>query len=154
MAAKTRTTPERDAGDAWLAGCARRPELAYEVWEMDGLVPIHCTRWLAAEAQLSLALQAVRRIPTRERGPLLLDPGLDAAWWLVPLEATADLADVRHVIVQPFGWPLHCPPTRHPAAGRFWLHPPDGSGLVSNPVYLAAALGPGGGPRLPAEAFG
>lgn len=154
MATKTCTTPERDAGDTWLANCARRPELAHEVWEMDGLAPIHCARWLAAEAQLGTALQAVKRIPPPARGPLLVDPGLDTAWWLVPLEAAAELADVRHISLQPIGWPMHCPPAHRPAAGRFWLVAPDGSGRVTDPVYLAAALGPGGGPRLPAEAFG
>lgn len=154
MAARTRTTAQSEPGDIWLANCARRPELAHEVWEMDGLAPIHCTRWLAAEAQLGIALQAVRRMPARERGPFLLDPGLDTAWWLVPLDAAQDLADVRHVSVHPLGWPLHCPPTRRPAAGRFWLEAQDGSGRVTAPAYLAAALSPGGGPRLPAEAFG
>ncbi|MFD3574787.1 hypothetical protein [Streptomyces sp. NPDC058644] len=153
MAAKTRTTPEQDAGDNWLASCARRPDLAHQVWDMDGLAPIHCMRWLVAEVQLVTALQAVKRIPAHARGPLLVDPGLEIAWWLVPITGDEDLADVRHVTMRPIGWPLHCPPTGRPAAGRFWLDAPDGSGRVTDPVYLAAALGPGG-PRLPAEAFG
>ncbi|WP_432181915.1 hypothetical protein [Streptomyces sp. NBC_00063] len=52
---------------------------------MDGLAPIHCTHWVAAQAQLSVSLQALSRIPQRHRGPLLLDPDLDTAWWLVAL---------------------------------------------------------------------
>ncbi|MEU4996577.1 hypothetical protein [Streptomyces sp. NPDC021622] len=154
MAASTRKTAEPEPGDTWLANCARRPQLAYEVWEMGGLAPIHCTRWLAAETQLVTALQAVRRLPTRESGPLLMDFGLDTAWWLVPLDAAEQLADVRLITLRPHGWPLHCPPTHRAAAGRVWLEAPDGSGRVIDPVYLAAVLGPGGGPRLPAEAFG
>ncbi|MFD7774245.1 hypothetical protein [Streptomyces sp. NPDC059753] len=154
MAAPTRTTtPRREAGDTWLASCARRPELAFEVWEMDGLAPIHCTQWLAAEAQLGLALQAARRIPSRHRGPLLVSPDLDAAWWLVPPDAAEELADVRLLTVQPHGWPLHCPSTQRPAGGRFWLHAPDGTARLTDPVHLAAAFGPGG-PRILAEAFG
>ncbi|MFF1594299.1 hypothetical protein ACFVY0_40380 [Streptomyces sp. NPDC058286] len=154
MAAPTRTTtPAREAGDTWLANCARRPELAFEVWDMDGLAPIHCTHWLAAQAQLSVSLQALRRIPQRHRGPLLLDPDLDTAWWLVAPDAGEELADVRLLTVHPAGWPLHCPPARRPAAGRFWFHAPDGRGRLTDPVHLASALGPGG-PRILAEAFG
>lgn len=154
MAAMTYTTPGRDAGDDWLASCARRPELALDVWAMDGLLPIHCTQWLAAEVRLSTALEAVKRIPTRERGPLLIDARFDSAWWLVPLDAAEQLSDVRPVTVLPHGWPLHCPPTSRAVGSRVWLEAPDGSGRVMDPVYLAAALGPGGGPRLPTEAFG
>ncbi|MFE4674248.1 hypothetical protein [Streptomyces sp. NPDC056723] len=53
----------------------------------------------------------------------------------------------------PAGWPLHCPPTRRPAASRFWFHAPDGRGRLTDPVHLASALGPGGS-RVLAEAFG
>ncbi|MEV0115894.1 hypothetical protein AB0H77_22035 [Streptomyces sp. NPDC050844] len=154
MAPTTRTTPERDAGDAWLASCAPDPNAAYEAWEMGALATIHSTRWLVAETQLAHALEAIKRIPDHQQGPVLIDVRFDRAWWLVPLDAAEQLADVRPVTVLPFEWPLHCPPTSRAFGSRVWLEAPDGSGRVMNPIYLAAALGPGGGPRLPAEAFG
>ncbi|MCF3124027.1 hypothetical protein IPZ68_30610 [Streptomyces arenae] len=146
--------PECDAGDTWLANCSLRPDLAYEVWELRGLVPIHCTQWLAAEMPLSAALHAVPRIPHHRPGPLLIDVRLDSGWWLIPLDTAEQLADVRHATVMPSGWPLHCPPTTRAVGSRVRLHAPDGSGHLMAPALLAGALGPGGGPRLPAEALG
>ncbi|WP_420035067.1 hypothetical protein ACN2WE_23975 [Streptomyces sp. cg28] len=119
---------------------------------MDGLAPIHATRWLAAEAQLNVALTAFGRLPRSRRGPFLVDPGLDTAWWLVPLDAAEELRDLVPIVVRPVDWPLHCPPVDRPAGGRFWHVAPDGSGLLTDPAYLAAAVGPAAG-RLPAEAL-
>lgn len=150
----TRTTPGRNAGDSWLADCTGRPDLAHEVWGKNSLLPILSTEWRVAEAHLQPALQAVQRIPEHEQGPILMDIRLDRAWWLVPLDADEQLADVSGVSVQPIGWPLHCPPASRCIGSRVWLDAPDGTGRLMNPAYLAAALGPGGGPRLPAEAFG
>ncbi|MFF2503481.1 hypothetical protein ACFVTY_08910 [Streptomyces sp. NPDC058067] len=144
-------TPHNSPGSAWLATHARRPDIASAVWDLDGLAPIHCTTWLAAEIQLNISLDALGRLRRGHRGPLLLDPALDTAWWLVPHSAALELADIRSVTVHPQEWPLHVPPVEHPAAGRFWHIPPDGSGHLTEPAYLAAALGPVG--RLPAEAF-
>lgn len=152
MAPSERTTP--DPGNAWLAQSAASPDLALAAWESRTLVPLHCTQWLAAEVKMQAAMGAVQRIPEHELGPLLLDFRMDRAWWLVPLDATEHLADVPQILVLPLGWPLHCPSTRLAVGSRVWLEAPDGSGQLNDPVYLAAALGPGGGPRLPAEAFG
>ncbi|MEU1019263.1 hypothetical protein ABZ383_22015 [Streptomyces sp. NPDC005900] len=153
MAATTHSTP-RDPGDTWLAESAACSELAYAVWDSRGLVLIHCTQWLAAEVQLQTAMQAVQRIPPSEQGPLLVDVRMDKAWWLMPLDAREQLADVPQILVLPLGWPLRCPSTQRAVGSRVWLEAPDGTGRLMYPVYLAAALDPGGGPRLPAEAFG
>jgi hypothetical protein len=152
MAAKRRAT-NHPPGDAWLAECSGHERLVHEVWSVGGLAPIHCTQWLAAEAQLATALEARKRIPAKARGPLLLDSGLDAAWWLVPLDAADELADIRPLTVHPYDWPLHCPSPQRPAGGRFWLDAPDGSGKVTDPACLAAAFGPAVS-ALRAEAFG
>ncbi|WPO76255.1 hypothetical protein [Streptomyces sp. KN37] len=133
---------------------APRPELAHDSWARSKLAAIPCTQWLAAKVQLQTALQAVQRLPEHEQAPLLLDIKSDSAWWLVPHDAAEQLADVSSVTLLPLGSPLHCPPARRAVGGRVWLVGPDGSGRVIDPVYLAAALGPGSGPRLPAEAFG
>lgn len=153
MAAPTPASPSRTPGNDWLAESAPRPELAHEMWDIGALVPLDCSRWLVAEVQLQAAMEAVQRVPTREQGPLLVDFRSDRAWWLVPLDADEQLADVRQVTVLRRDIPLHCPPTHRAVGSRVWLEAPDGSGRVMDPVYLAAALGPGG-PRLPAEAFG
>ncbi|MFP3990638.1 hypothetical protein U9R90_24875 [Streptomyces sp. E11-3] len=144
-----------ESGDAWLASCSLRPNLVRDVWDMDGLAPIHTgTHWLAAEARLDAAMSVLRDLPRTRRGPLLADPMIGAAWWLVPLDAAEQLADVRALTVHPPDWPLHCPPTGWPVCGRVWLDRPDGSGRLTNPATLGAVFGPGRGPRLPAEAFG
>ncbi|MFC9130231.1 hypothetical protein ACFT4A_25740 [Streptomyces sp. NPDC057099] len=140
------------AGDSWLAGCSQHPALVREAWSLEALAPIRSgSAWLAAEAPLVASMQAHRLIREELRGPILADPDLDTAWWLVPLDAVEELADLRAVAVQPIGRPLHCPPTGWPACGRLWLTRPDGSGQLTAPAVLAAAFGPGGF-RRPAEA--
>jgi hypothetical protein len=140
------------AGDSWLAGCSERADLVREAWSLEALAPIPSGRaWLVAEAPLGASMQAHDRIPSERRGPVVADPALDTAWWLVPLDAVEELTDLRTVTVQPVGWPLHCPPTGRPACGRFWLTRPDATGELTDPALLAAAFGPGGY-RLPAEA--
>ena len=138
------------AGDAWLADCAARPDLAREVWAMGGLAPIRSgPHWVAAETMLIAGMEALNRIPEDRRGPVLADPLLDRAWWLVPPGSARALAHIR--LVQPVGHPLHCRPTGWQACGRIWLHRPDGTGRLTDPAILAAALGPAG-TRLPSEA--
>lgn len=141
-----------EAGDAWLADCSAHPHLVHQAWGIDALAPIPSgAHWLAAESMLVATMQALARIREEHRGPVLADPQLDRAWWLVPSAAAAELADVRAVAVQPSGTPLHCPPTGWQACGRFWLQRPDGTGQLTDPAVLAAAFGPGGY-RRPTEA--
>ncbi|MFJ2008522.1 hypothetical protein [Streptomyces chartreusis] len=142
-----------EAGDAWLAECCPYPDLVHTTWESEALAPIASdTRWLAAEAQLATRYDALARIPVELRGPVLADLVQDKMWWLVPLSAAGELAGVRQLRVQPPGWSLHCPPTGWHLDGRTWLTRPDGSGQLTDAAALAAALGPGGYRRLPAEA--
>ncbi|MFF5001682.1 hypothetical protein ACFY3G_02545 [Streptomyces phaeochromogenes] len=146
---------QHDAGDAWLASCAENPDLVREAWALGALAHIRTGKhWLAAEAPLATVLTAMNRIPVLRRGPTLVDPSIDLAWWLVPLDSEERFRRVNAVTVHPIGSPLLCPPTGAPACGRFWVNWPDGSGHLTDPVQLAAVLGIGGGPRLPAEAFG
>ncbi|MCX5255105.1 hypothetical protein OOK27_13275 [Streptomyces canus] len=145
MALPTRLAGLHEAGDAWLADCSPHPDLVRQAWDIDALAPIPSgPRWLAAECLLVVGMQALSRIHGEHRGPLLADSLLDRAWWLVPAGAAAELSDVRAVAVRPASTPLHCPPTGWQACGRFWLHRPDGSGQLTDPAVVAAALGPGG----------
>jgi hypothetical protein len=77
--------------------------------------------------------------------------GQRKTWWLVPVTAEAELAEIRQVAVQPAGSVLHCPPTGRQACGRFWLSRPDGSGLLTDPAALATGFSPSSHPR-PTEA--
>ncbi|MGW4751997.1 hypothetical protein [Streptomyces chartreusis] len=141
-----------EAGDAWLASCSARPDLVRAAWDTEALAPIPSgTHWLVAEAQLATRYDALARIPEQLRGPVLADPEADRLWWLVPLNAVEELADVRQLAVRPPGWCLRCPPTGWHVDGRMWITRPDGSGRLTDPAVLAAAIGPGGY-RLPAEA--
>lgn len=154
MARLRRNAELYEAGDAWLAGCSARPDLAREAWTLDALAPIASgSHWMVAESLLVTGMEALSRIRQERRGPVLVDPQLDRAWWLVPSGSGTALAHVRRVLVQPSGTPLHCPPTGWQACGRFWLHRPDGTGRLTDPAILAAALGPVGNP-LPMEASG
>lgn len=152
MAPRMRFAELYEAGDAWLADCSARPDLVREVWALEGLAPIRSgRRWLAAQMPLLTAMQVLPRLREEDRGPVLADPCVDKAWWLLPLDAADELADLRTVFVRDPGWPLACPPTGRQACGRLWLSRPDGSGRLTDPVLLGAALGPGGN-RLPTEA--
>ncbi|WP_405879449.1 MULTISPECIES: hypothetical protein [unclassified Streptomyces] len=99
------------------------------------------------------SVEAMKRIGNR-LGPVLADVETGLAWWLLPTTVGDELADVRQLTVRPSGWALKCPPAAYALHCRLWLEPPDGSGRLTDPVLLGAALGPGGGPRLSAEAFG
>ncbi|EGX60077.1 hypothetical protein SZN_09151 [Streptomyces zinciresistens K42] len=134
-----------EAGDAWLAGCSARPDLVRAAWDTESLAPIASgAHWLVAEGQLATRYDALARIPIQLRGPVLADPEADRLWWLVPLTAVEELADVRQVAVRPPGWCLRCPPAGWQIGGRMWITRPDGSGLLTDPAVLAAAFGPGG----------
>ncbi|MEU1273203.1 hypothetical protein [Streptomyces sp. NPDC005799] len=127
---RMRFTAVYEAGEAWLADCSTHPDFVREAWHVEALAPIPSgTRWLAAETLLVTGMQARSGISEAHRGPVLADPVVDRAWWLVPLNASDELADLRPVTVRPVGWPLHCPPTGRQACSRFWLTHPDGSGL-------------------------
>lgn len=134
-----------EAGDAWLADCSPQPPSVRAAWNKETLAPIASGRhWLVAEAPLLPAVKALGRIRSKRQGPVLADPEVDKAWWLVPLGAADELADVRQLVVHVKGWPLRCPPTGWHLEGRLWLTRPDGSGHLTDPAVLAAALGPGG----------
>ncbi|MDQ0933819.1 hypothetical protein [Streptomyces turgidiscabies] len=134
-----------EAGDAWLASCSARPDLAREAWALEALAPIVSgPHWLVAESRLVTGMLALGRIRSDRRGPVLADPSLDRARWLVPPGSAKALAHLRSVVVQPPGTPLHCPPTGRQACGCVWLHRPDGTGQLTDPAILAAALGPVG----------
>lgn len=134
-----------EAGDAWLADCSAHPAVVRRTWSEETLSPIASgRRWLAAETALLATMKAINRIREERRGPVLADPEVDRAWWLVPLDAAEELADVRQVTVHAAGWRLLCPPTGWHLETRMWLQRPDGSGRLTDPAVLAAAFGPGG----------
>ena len=134
-----------EAGDAWLADCSAHPDLVRAAWDEEVLAPIVSgVHWLAAETRLVTGMPALGRIREAQRGPVLADPQSDKVWWLVPLDATEELEDLKALRVQRPGWFLNCPPTGWHLEGRFWLSRPDGSGWLTDPAVLAAAFGPGG----------
>ena len=144
-----------ETGDAWLADCSTRPDLVRQAWDVEALAPITTGKhWLAAEVRLVATIGAMQRIGTPRLGPILADPGVDSAWWLIPTDTADNLSGIHESTVRPPGWPLLCPPTGWFQCGRMWLHRPDGSGALNNPALLAATLGPGDGHRLPAETLG
>ncbi len=147
--------PLSEAGQKWLLSCAPHPTDVERRWAAEELAPFPSgTHWLVAEAPLLSSIDALNVIGSARLGPVLADVALQLAWWIVPTSLGDELDDVRQLTVHPIGWVLQCPPVLYSLDGRLWLERPDGSGRLTAPVLLGAALGPGGGPRLPAEAFG
>lgn len=149
------TRPLSEAGQKWLLSCAPHPADVQRRWAAEELAPF-CTgtHWRVAEVPLLPTMDALKRIGSDRLGPVLADVAVQRAWWLLPTSLSDDLDDVRQLTVRPIGWVLNCPPVLYSLDERLWLERPDGSGRLTDPVLLGAALGPGGGPRLPAEAFG
>ncbi|MFE4758465.1 hypothetical protein ACFRIB_51395 [Streptomyces mirabilis] len=145
----------RQAGQDWLLSCADTPAEIRTRWDADELGEFPSGgHWMVAEAALAPSMDALKRIDPSRRGPVLSDVTQGIAWWLLPPTLGDELDDVRTITVRPRGWVLRCPPVLYPVRGRVWIERPDGSGRLTDPVLLGAALGPGGGPRLSAEAFG
>ncbi|MET7354653.1 hypothetical protein [Streptomyces mirabilis] len=145
----------RQAGTDWLLSCADTPAEIRTRWDADQLGEFPSGgHWRAAEAALAHSMDAIKRIGLSRQGPVLADVSQGIAWWLLPPTLGDELDDVRTITIRPRGWVLRCPPVLYPVRGRVWIERPDGSGRLTDPVLLGAALGPGGGPRLSAEAFG
>ncbi|MFE4336088.1 hypothetical protein ACFRQM_44050 [Streptomyces sp. NPDC056831] len=144
----------RNPGTEWLASYASDPVRAHRRWASEELAPIPVGRcWLVAEANLMRSVDAMQRVGSDRLGPVLVHPEADLAWWLVPLGADQELADIRAITVRTPPWELHCPPAHAYMNGRGWLEKPDGSGTLTDPAALGAAFGPGGPMRLPVSAF-
>ncbi|UXY25014.1 hypothetical protein N8I84_42060 (plasmid) [Streptomyces cynarae] len=142
----------RQAGQDWLLTCTPRPTDAQRAWDAEELALFTTgAHWLAAEVPLLRSVEIMPRIKARQLGPVLADVATERAWWLLPTDAGDLLDDLRHVTVQPPSWVLKCPPVLYPLNERVWLERPDGSGQLTDPILLGAALGPGGY-RRPAEA--
>lgn len=141
-----------EAGDVWLADCHTHPALVWKAWHAGTLAEIESgARWLIAESTVTQGMPAASRIREEQRGPVLMAPYANVAWWLVPLDAAEELADVRQLRVRHTGWTLRCPPTGREMERMQWLWDPDGTGHLTDPAVLAAAFGPGGY-RRPTEA--
>ncbi|GAA3588987.1 hypothetical protein GCM10022295_83190 [Streptomyces osmaniensis] len=71
------------AGDAWLAGCAARPDLVRAAWDIEILAPIPSgAHWLVAEAKLRTQYNALTRIPKITAGRSLPTPrGTTCGGW-------------------------------------------------------------------------
>ncbi|MFE9446497.1 hypothetical protein ACFYO2_48255 [Streptomyces sp. NPDC006602] len=152
MAHPISITDRYTAGDTWLANCHTDPTRVWKTWHAGAVAPITSgTHWLVAQTTVAHGLPAASRIREEQRGPVLIDPYGDRAWWLVPLDAAEELADVRQVRMRHAGWILRCPPTGREVDRLSWLWNPDGSGHLTDPAVLAAAFGPGGS-RSPGEA--
>ncbi|MEU0433714.1 hypothetical protein ABZ153_19140 [Streptomyces sp. NPDC006290] len=145
----------RQAGQDWLLSCADTPAETRSLWDADELGAFPTGgHWMVAETSLTHTMDALKRITPPRRGPVLSDVTQGIAWWLLPPTLGEELDDVRTITIHPRGWVLRCPPVLYPVRGRVWIERPDGTGRLTDPELLGAALSPGGGPRLPAEAFG
>ncbi|MEU0353693.1 hypothetical protein [Streptomyces cyaneofuscatus] len=142
-------TRTRNPGTDWLASCAPDPVQVHRSWDRDELALVRSGElWVAVEAAITPTVTAMQCIGPDCLGPVLVYPGADRAWWLVPPGA----AGLPQLAVHPAGWGLRCPPADRYVDGLGWLEEPDGSGQLTNPAALVAAFGPAGSTRHPAGA--
>ncbi|WP_171166838.1 hypothetical protein [Streptomyces sp. I05A-00742] len=129
-------------GTDWLADHTPSPEAARARWASGELAAICTTAWSVVETHDIVgavdAMLALRRAGLL--GPVLVHPEEERVWWLVPPGQAAALDGHPDVTVLPPGWTLHCPPADEPLRGRGWLELPNGSGCLTDPVALGAAL--------------
>ncbi|MEU7048062.1 hypothetical protein [Streptomyces eurythermus] len=132
-------------GQAWLLSCAPDPAAVQQAWDSGQLAAIPSgPYWRVAQVELSRSLDALGRLGSTPVGPILTDIYSSTAWWFLSLDLTDQLDDIAGLTVHPVGWALECPPVTHSLGGRWWLAIPDGTGRLTDPTMLAAALGPGG----------
>ncbi|MFJ8803026.1 hypothetical protein [Streptomyces sp. NPDC102487] len=137
----------RQAGQDWLLSCADTPAEIRALWDADELGNFPSgAHWTVGETSLSRTMDAIKSVPAQRRGPVLADCLQGIAWWLLPPALADELDDVHALTVRPCGWILRCPPVLYPVRGRVWIERPNGSGQLTDPVLLGAALSPGGGP--------
>ncbi|MGW6486258.1 hypothetical protein [Streptomyces sp. NPDC055056] len=138
------------AGQEWLLSCADTPAEISALWDADDLGGFpNGDHWIVGETSLARTMEAIKSIPGQRRGPVLAGCHQGIAWWLLPPALADELDDVHALSVRPRGWILRCPPVLYPVRGRVWIERPDGSGRLTDPVLLGAALSPGGGPDFP-----
>ncbi|MFD3412371.1 hypothetical protein [Streptomyces cyaneofuscatus] len=146
-------TRTRNPGTDWLASCAPDPVQVHHSWDRDEFALVRSgALWVAVEAAITPTVTAMQRIGPDCLGPVLVYPGADRAWWLLPPGVADLLADLPQLAVHPAGWGLRCPPADRYVDGPGWLEEPDGSGQLTNPAALGAAFGPAGSTRHPAGA--
>ncbi|WP_381562914.1 hypothetical protein [Streptomyces eurythermus] len=132
-------------GQAWLLSCAPDPTAVQQTWDAGQLAAIPSgPDWRVAQVELSRSLDALGRLGSIPVGPVLTDIHSSTAWWLLLPDLADQLDDIAGLTVHPASWALECPPVTHSLGGRWWLTIPDGSGRLTDPTMLAAALGPGG----------
>ncbi|UIX32994.1 hypothetical protein [Streptomyces sp. GQFP] len=140
------------AGQDWLLNCAAHPADVQRTWDVGELAEFPTgPHWHVAEVPIPRSLEALARIGGGRIGPALADVHRGVAWWLLPPDLTDELDGIRRLTVRPPGWVLTCPPVLHSVNGRWWIERPDGSGRLTDPVLLGAALSLDGA-QLPTEA--
>lgn len=133
----------RSPGSDWLAHCSSSPATVRRAWADEDLAAVPAKQWAVVEADLLPSIEAMHALRSRRRsGPVLAAPEMRLAWWLIPVDAAAYVAEAMPAVtVQPRSWPLRCPPTEYACGGRCWLEKPDGTGRLTDPAQLVAAFG-------------
>ncbi|MBH1938636.1 hypothetical protein I5Q34_30995 [Streptomyces sp. AV19] len=130
------------AGTEWLAHCALSPTTVQAQWSAEELAPVRTTAWSVVEThdivQAADVLLALRR--TGHAGPVLAYPEGRQIWWLLPPGQAAAFDGFPGLTVRPADWALPCPPADEPLHGHGWLEKPDGTGHLTHPAHLSAAL--------------
>ncbi|WP_019548148.1 hypothetical protein [Streptomyces sulphureus] len=105
--------------------------------------------WSIVEARLPDSMEALPLLSRARRlGPVLAYPERELAWWLVPPTAAEHLGDhAPRIVVHDAGWQMKCPALGDYLHGCGWLEKPDGSGTLTDPVMLGAALSHAQAPR-------
>ncbi|MER5973003.1 hypothetical protein ABT112_25280 [Streptomyces sp. NPDC002055] len=141
-----------EAARRWLAAADPDPVHADRWWDtmQVALLPVG-QKWDAVRLGADDGIRITQRDDIT--GPVIHDSYGRIAYVLVPrgtsatwqVDGTECFGELCYLAVPA--------PERTEPPGPYWLQAPDGSGLLTDPATLAAALADHG-PQLPAEAFG
>ncbi|MGW1295172.1 hypothetical protein [Streptomyces sp. NPDC002533] len=126
-----------DAAAAWLAQADPDRAHADRWMRSAGLVLLPLgTRWSAVKTAEHDGLAAAADVD----GPVIHDPGGRTVYFLVPVAAGTSWDCPRTELLGLACWLAVPAPRTIEPPGVHWVRPPDGSGLLVDPVALHAAL--------------
>lgn len=131
-------------GSDWLAHLAPSPHVIRRAWDGGNLARLCVppgSLWTVGEIGLIRCMLAIDSLGRSGMlGPVLVAPSEDLAWILLPGDAGRHLVDISDLTLHGAGDCFRVPPANRPLKGRAWVQLPDGSGRLTDPAALGAAL--------------
>jgi hypothetical protein len=132
-------SPPTAAARDWLASADPTPDHAFRWWTATeiALLPVG-TEWDAVQVDVGRAQRAVEAAGLD--GPVIHDPAGAVYYFLVPKGTSSNWQLDGSDCLGDACWLAIPAPARVAPPGLHWLNPPDGSGVLTDPEILRAAL--------------